>query len=233
MNAFFREFLQPVADIILAESEQDGDLASCWVGVHSTEHAYVTSKRRTLILRVDKVGWFEKRSIEYLNDSVCLDRKECSVLSRLVGVMVSCLLLVTLDLGSVLTPKESGSVLYLSHSTLKDLDTEVGAELLSAGAGRVGQVLCVDTETVCGIANSIALLSEKSEAVVEITCSTSTYKVADVHSLRDPVGGDSSKSSRKTVNVVSGVSAVSVGVASQASAVLGVTDKEDTLNGIE
>jgi hypothetical protein len=117
---------------------------------------------------------------------------------------------------------------------LKSLDTEVGAELLRTGAGRVGQVLCVDAKAVSGIANTIALWSESQMPVfLGNVCSMSTYKVADVQSLRDPVRRDSSKSGRKTVHVVGRVSAVGVGVASQASAVLWVTDKEDTLNGIE
>jgi len=45
----------------------------------------------------------------------------------------------------------------LQRSALECLDTKVGAELLCAGTGRVGQVLSVDAEAVCGVANTIAL----------------------------------------------------------------------------
>lgn len=38
------------------------------------------------------------------------------------------------------------------------LDTEVGAQVLGASAVGIGQVLCVDTEAVSGVADAVTLL---------------------------------------------------------------------------
>lgn len=48
------------------------------------------------------------------------------------------------------------------HLALQLLNTEVGAELLGAGAVGVGQVLCIDAEAVGSVADTVALSSCQS-----------------------------------------------------------------------
>ena len=45
----------------------------------------------------------------------------------------------------------------LQRSALECLNTKVGAELLCASTGRVGQMLSVDAEAVGGVTDTIAL----------------------------------------------------------------------------
>jgi hypothetical protein len=57
-------------------------------------------------------------------------------------------------------------------------------------------------------------------------------KSANIHSLGDPSGGDTSEQGRKTVYVFGGGAAVGVDIAGKTGAVFRVADKEDSLHSV-